>query len=58
MAKTDLNLLKLNKKTPSSLRLALLIFVYGCEFISIIMQTWLFLDIDFHTMTTDFKINL
>ena len=40
------------------MRLALLIFVYGCEFFTIVMQTWLFLDIDFHTIHTDFKIHL
>lgn len=51
-------MLELNPKTPRHLRITLFIFVYLCEFLSICVQTWLFLDIDFETISTDFKLNM
>lgn len=47
MAKKDLDLLYINPTTPKNLRITVCLSIYMSELLSILCQTWLYLDIDF-----------
>lgn len=58
MAKKELDLLYINPSTPKNLRITICLCVFMCELLSMVCQTWLYLDIDFLKMRQDFKINM
>lgn len=48
----------LDPRTPRRLKCTICLCTYLFEFVSICCQTWLFLDINVETLTTDFQIHL
>lgn len=58
MSKKDLDVLYVNPNTPKNLRITICLCAYLCELLSMVAQTWLYLDIDFLQLRLDFELNM